>query len=123
MEALRRIWIQQFYRDQDSIHLREHKGLDRPVGTAATLSPYDLDARFRVKRSMGWTGYTVQISEASSDHLPHLITYVAIGPATEADVDTPDRVHQVLGRRACCPASTTPTAPTSPPRRSSKAHA
>ncbi|MFI6006917.1 transposase, partial [Streptomyces sp. NPDC051366] len=57
----------------------------------------------RVKRSMGWAGYTVQIGEASSDDLPHLITYVATGPATEADVDTTDRVHEVLDERGLLP--------------------
>lgn len=103
LEALRRIWLQQFYRDQDGIQRREAKGLGRPLGAAAIVSPYDPDARFRVKRSMGWAGYTVQISEASSDDLPHLITYVATGPATEADVDTTDRVHEVLDQRGLLP--------------------
>ncbi|MFE9174465.1 IS1182 family transposase [Streptomyces kebangsaanensis] len=103
VEALRRIWIQQFYRDQDGVHRRESKGSGRPPGAAAIVSPYDLDARFRVKRSMGWTGYSVQLSEASSDDLPHLITYVATAPATEADVDTTDRVHDALDKRGLLP--------------------
>jgi hypothetical protein len=68
------------------------------------ISPYDLDARYSIKRGVGWDGYKVQISESCDHELPHLITYVATVPATEPDIDSTARVHRRLAERGPAPA-------------------
>ncbi|GGM26164.1 hypothetical protein GCM10010129_83270 [Streptomyces fumigatiscleroticus] len=109
VEHLRRIWVQQFYRSPDGLRLRkENKGkakteAGRPPASTGLVSPYDPDARFRMKRATKWIGYTAQISESSNDDRPHLITYIATRPATEPDVDTTGRVHAVLKKRDLLP--------------------
>jgi transposase len=104
VEALRRIWVQQFYRAEGQLRWRDAKEHGRPPAALALASPYDTDARYRVKRSTGWTGYTAQLSESCDEDRPHLITYVGTGPATEDDVETTPRVHAALERRELLPA-------------------
>jgi hypothetical protein len=83
--------------------LRDKEIHGRPPGAIAITSPYDLDARYSVKRGAGWNGYKVQFSEGCDDERPHLITYVETVPATEADIDTTTRVHESLARRDLVP--------------------
>ncbi|MFI6663307.1 IS1182 family transposase [Streptomyces sp. NPDC050523] len=104
VQILRRIWIQQFYRAEGQARWRDAKEHGRPSAAALLASPYDPDARFRIKRTQGWTGYIAQLSESCDEDRPHLITYVATGPATEDDVDTTPRVHAALERRGLLPA-------------------
>ena len=104
VQALRQIWVQQYYRDDQGVYWRDHTAQGRAPSDTLITSPYDLDARYRVKRSTGWTGYTAQLSETCDEDRPHLITYVATGPATEADIDTTPRVHTALARRGLLPA-------------------
>ncbi|MFD1663689.1 IS1182 family transposase, partial [Streptomyces caeni] len=104
VQALRRIWIQQFYRAEGQLWWRDAKEHGRPPAALALVSPYDTDARYRVKRSQGWTGYTAQLSENCDEDRPHLITYVGTGPATEDDVETTPRVHDTLEQRGLLPA-------------------
>jgi transposase len=104
VESLRAIWVQQYYRDPAGLRWRTREVHGRPPGATAITSPYDLDARYSVKRGAGWNGYKVQICETCDDDLPHLITYVDTVPATEADIDTTPRVHESLARRALAPA-------------------
>jgi len=101
--SLRAIWVQQYYHDDSEIVLRDKEIHGRPPGAIAITSPYDLDARYSVKRGAGWNGYKVQISEGCDDDRPHLITYVDTVPATEADIDTTMRVHESLARRDLAP--------------------
>jgi transposase len=69
IEALRRVWIQQFYREvtggRQEVRRREKlpdvDGL--PPARAQLISPYDLDARYGVKRDHGWAGYKVHFTE------------------------------------------------------------
>lgn len=103
LQALRRIWVQQFHRAEGQVWWRDAKEDGRPPASLALTSPYDTDARYRVKRSTGWTGYVVQLGETCDDDRPHLITYVATGPATEDDVETTERAHTALQRRGLTP--------------------
>ena len=56
VQALRRIWIQQFYREvtdgRQEVRRREKlpEGDGLPPGRDCLISPYDLDARYSVKR-------------------------------------------------------------------------
>lgn len=104
LEMLRLIWIQQYYREADTVHWRDREVHGRPPGAVSITSPYDRDVRYSVKRGRGWDGYKAQISETCDDDRPHLITYVNTVPATEADIDTTDLVHQVLAAKGLTPA-------------------
>jgi transposase len=101
---LRLIWVQQYYRDEQGLFWRDRDVHGRPPGARSITSPYDRDARYSVKRGKGWNGYKVQICEACDDDLPHLITYVDTVSATEADIETTDRVHDALAAKDLTPA-------------------
>ena len=66
VQALRRIWIQQFCLEQGQggekvIWREDEHGL--PPGRARIISCYDLDARYADRRGTGWGGYKVHLSE------------------------------------------------------------
>ena len=69
VQALRRIWIQQFCREvsggRQEVRRREKlpEGDGLPPGRDQLISPYDLDARYSVKRDHGWGGYKVHFTE------------------------------------------------------------
>jgi transposase len=70
VQALRRIWVQQFYREitdgrQEVLRRREPlpEGDGLPPGRDRLIFPYDLDARYSVKRDHGWGGYKVHFTE------------------------------------------------------------
>ena len=69
VQALRRIWVQQFYRDVDNatgrqeVRRREQDDQGLPPGQHRLISPYDLQARYSTKRGHGWAGYKVHITE------------------------------------------------------------
>ncbi|MBO0817563.1 MAG: IS1182 family transposase [Actinobacteria bacterium] len=102
VEALRRVWVQQYYRETgaggEKVIWREAglAGQGLPPGRSRIVSPYDLDARYSEKRGKGWTGYKVHICETCSDAadddprtrlapVPNLITGVATTGAAVAD--------------------------------------
>ncbi|MEU9546713.1 transposase [Streptomyces mirabilis] len=58
VQVLRRAWIEQYHRDGEEVRWREAK--DLPPGRHRLSSPYDLDARYGVKRGSGWCGYKTQ---------------------------------------------------------------
>ena len=60
VEALRRIWVQQYYAPDDTGAVRWREDRDRPPGALRIASPHDLEARYGTKRSVTWTGYKVQ---------------------------------------------------------------
>src|SRR5690348_1634103 len=66
VQALRRIWIQQFYLEAgqggEKVTWRgDEHGL--PPGRALLVCPYDLDVRYAERRGTGWAGYKVHLSE------------------------------------------------------------
>ena len=125
VQALRRIWIQQFYREvtegRQEVRRREKlpEGDGLPPGRDRLISPYDLDARYSIKRETGWGGYKVHFTEtcdapqaqpgASPDtdpgrgDRPNLITAVATTEATVADAAMTTPVHQQLQERQLLP--------------------
>ena len=66
--ALRRAWDQQYHQDGREVRWRE--GKDLPPGGDRIASPYDLDARYGVKRGHGWTGYKAHLTEACEPDMP-----------------------------------------------------
>lgn len=131
VDALRRIWIQQFYRDVDittgrqEVRRREAApdGDGLPPGRDSIISPYDLDARYSVKRDHGWGGYKVHFTETCDaptpqpadsgpdtsrlpkrGEAPNLITNVATTTATVPDVAMTAPIHQQLADKGLLPA-------------------
>jgi len=118
VEALRRIWIQQFSRDVDpatgrsEVRRREAApdGDGLPPGHLRIISPYDLDARYSIKRDHGWGGYKVHFTEtcnapasepdtdpgrpSTRGEVPNLITNVVTTTATVPDVEMTAPIHQ-----------------------------
>ncbi|MGH3124223.1 MAG: transposase, partial [Streptosporangiaceae bacterium] len=97
VQALRRIWIQQYYRDGEKVIRREAGTHGLPPGRLALVSPYDLDARYPEKHGMGWLGYKGHLTETISDPadddpgtgrpaLPNLVTDVQTTHAAVPDV-------------------------------------
>ena len=75
VETLRRVWVQQFYREADCVRWRtEHEGIP-PAGTFIS-SPYDTEARYAKKHTTSWVGYKVHVTETCEDDAPHVITHV-----------------------------------------------
>ena len=122
VEALRRIWVQQFCREvtdgRQEVRRREKlpEGDGLPPGRDRLISPYDLDARYSVKRGHGWAGYKVHITETCDAPAgaspepdegrgdpPNLITAVATTEATVADAAMTTRVRQQLAGRGLLP--------------------
>lgn len=102
VEVLRRVWVQQFYSDDDQTRWR--KPGNTPPGERLLTSPYDPDARLSKKRDTTWVGYKVHLTETCDDDRPHLITHVETTLATTADNDSVAPIHAELARKACLPA-------------------
>ena len=83
--------------------MRWREGKDLPPGEQRLASPYDLDARYGLKRGHGWTGYKVHLTEACEPDLPHLVTNVETTDATTGDAEMTAVVHQRLGGRGLAP--------------------
>jgi hypothetical protein len=118
VEALRRIWVQQYYRVIDNtggekvIRRETEQGL--PPGRSKLVSPYDLHARYSEKRGTGWTGYKAHFTETCStaaEHdpdtgrptAPNLITHAATTAATVPDVAMTEPIHDSLDAKDLLP--------------------
>jgi len=101
VEVLRRVWIQQYYIENEQIQWREDKNL--PPHKLLIVSPDDIDARNRTKRDTNWTGYAVHLTETCSQSGPNLITHVETTPATVQDGSILDKLHQSLADKDLLP--------------------
>jgi transposase len=97
VQVLRRVWIQQYYRDGEKVIRREERAHGLPPGRDRLASPYDLQARYSEKHGMSWTGYKAHFTETVSDPaadepdtgrpgVPNLVTDVQTTHAAVADV-------------------------------------
>ena len=113
--ALRRIWVQQYYRRSDEhgqeVVRREASEHGLPPGRHALISPYDLEARYSQKRGTGWGGYKVHFSETCHEpgpdgarEGPNLLTTVATTQATVPDVAMTEPIHDMLDAGGLAPA-------------------
>ena len=113
VEALRRIWIQQFCLEpggarEKVIWRGDEQGL--PPGRARIISCYDLEARYADKRGTGWGGYKVHLSETCHQPGPdgrrpgpNLITNTETTPAPVTDAEMTEPVHDTLAARGLPP--------------------
>jgi transposase len=94
---LRRVWVQQYYRDAAGPRFRRADEL--PPTAQLIHSPYDTDARYGKKRSTGWVGYKVHLTETCEPDTPLLITDVQTTQAPVADGEVTPAVHAALQAR------------------------
>jgi Transposase DDE domain/Transposase domain (DUF772) len=127
VEVLRVVLVQNYLaiegrRGREVIIRREAEAEGLPPGRSRITSPYDLDARWGVKRDIFWNGYKVHVTEtcgttsSSSDSdgrgadageaaaPPHLITNVETTDATVPDNQMTAPVHSRLAGRGLLPA-------------------
>jgi len=94
VQTLRRVWLQQFYLDEEGVHQRDKDNI--PPAEQKILSPYDTEARYSRKRGTEWCGYKVHLSETCEEDQPLLITNVETTPSTTQDVSVTETIHQHL---------------------------
>lgn len=101
LEALRQIWLQQYYRCTvpGLEALRWRTGDEQPPAAVRITSPYDLEARYCSKRDTHWVGYKVHLTETCDPGQPDLITQIITTPATTPDcVMGPAIIHDLAAR-------------------------
>ncbi|MEX5713841.1 IS1182 family transposase [Parafrankia sp. FMc6] len=106
VDVLRITWIQQYHRTvgDGGTEVAWREDSDLPPGRLRLASPYDLAARYGVKRGSGWLGYKVHLTETCDDGTPNLITNVETTDATVTDQETTPVVHGHLAGRGLLPA-------------------
>lgn len=102
VEVLRRVWVIQYYQDEDD-HTHWRKSGNVPPGEGILTSPYDPDARLSKKRGSEWVGYKVHLTETWDEDSPNIITHVETTLATEADSNVVEPIHAELERKNCLP--------------------
>jgi len=87
VDALRQIWLQQYYRcTVPGLEVLRWRTTDeQPPAAVRITSPYDLDARYCSKRDTHWVGYKLHLTETCEPEQPDLITQVLTTPATTPD--------------------------------------
>lgn len=101
VEILRRVWIQQSYIQGEEISWRQADNI--PPSELSIRSPYDVEARFSVKRQTAWLGYKAHLTETCEEDRPNLITHVETTPATVQDEKMTDSIHQALACKDLLP--------------------
>jgi transposase len=101
VEVLRRIWVQQYYGPDDPPRWRRDG--DVPPSPRLIHSPYDLEARYSLKRGMAWIGYKVHMTETCDHDTPHVITHVETTLATTPDDKMLDTIHAALAEHTLLP--------------------
>ena len=121
VEVLRVVLLQNYITVEDEqgrevIKRREAEVEGLPPGRSRITSPYDLDARWGVKRDTFWNGYKVHVTEtcgtraaggdgdAEAPAPPHLITNVETTDATVPDNQMTEPIHARLAGRGLLPA-------------------
>jgi len=102
VEVLRRIWVQQYYREEGKVTWRsKNEGL--PPASQMIGSPDDVDARYAGKRNMYWMGYKCHYTETCATDQPRLITHVETTPATTHDSQVIENVQLDLQEQERAP--------------------
>jgi transposase len=102
VEVLRQVWEQYYEISDGQIRVLDPK--EMPEGARRIESPYEVEARYSTKRSMGWVGYKVHLTESCDDGLPHLITDVHTTAATATDVKQLAPIQHRLAASGLLPA-------------------
>jgi len=95
VETLRRVWTQNYYREDDRLLWRtDAQGI--PPASVFISSPYDQDAHYAKKNTTQWVGYKVHVTETCDEGLPPLITNVETTPGPAADGAVTPVIHAHL---------------------------
>jgi transposase len=104
VEVLRQVWVQQYYAPDAQGTTCWRSARDVPPPERWIQSPYDLDARYGLKRGRPWLGYKGHLTETCDADAPELITHVETTPATVQDDSVTDRIHAALAAQELLPA-------------------
>jgi len=102
VNILRQIWEQHYEVVDGQIRVLAPK--EMPEGARRIESPYEVEARYSTKRSLGWVGYKVHLTESCDEGLPHLITDVHTTAATATDVKQLAPIQDRLAASGVLPA-------------------
>ena len=102
VEILRQIWEHHYELIDREVRVLDPK--EMPEAARRIESPYEVEARYSTKRSMGWVGYKVHLTESCDEGLPHLITDVHTTAATATDVKQLTLIQQRLAANGMLPA-------------------
>jgi transposase len=101
VSTVRTIWAQQYAQGDDGPHLRPSEQLAPAAELLA--SPYDLDARFSIRREEAWIGFLAHLTETCDPELPALVVQVTTTPATTADKTMLPGIQDDLATRELLP--------------------
>jgi len=103
IQALQQVWAQQYDLSQPGpIRWRLTKEL--PPAAELIQSPYDLEARYAIKREdTAWIGYKLHLTETCDTDNPRLITHVHTTLATTPDEQALAPIHDALQARGLLP--------------------
>lgn len=104
VRVLRHVWMQQFYAVSLDQPIRWRDATDLPPSAQLICSPYDVEARFSIKRATHWTGYKVHLTETCEATRPNLITDVLTTVATTPDSVVLGDIQAALAERDLTPA-------------------
>ncbi|NJM08659.1 transposase [Candidatus Gracilibacteria bacterium] len=83
VEWLRTVWAQPFEMVDGHLQFLVRSG--GYEGEPRIQTPYDPEARYSQKRTTGWIGYKLQVTETDDAEHPHLITDIAVTPSVVDD--------------------------------------
>jgi transposase len=104
LETLRQVWLQQYHGPVAGGRVRWRTAEELPPAALLINSPYDLEARFSIKRQTAWLGYKTHLTESCDLARPHLTTHVATTPATTPDCHLLPVIHAALAQKGLLPA-------------------
>jgi transposase len=103
VETLRRVWLQNFFHDQDGNVKWRTSEIGIPPSSKFVGSPFDPEARYARKFTTSWVGYRVHITETCEEGLPNIITDVQTTPGPVADGDATPIIHEALKQKDLLP--------------------
>ena len=102
LQTLRQVWLQNYtWTTQGRLRWRTNE--ETPPAGQFISSPYDLDARYSIKRGTSWIGYKLHLTEQCDADLPLLITNVETTTAPTADDAVTSTIHEALQQRDLLP--------------------
>ncbi|WP_344448322.1 transposase [Acrocarpospora macrocephala] len=97
VQILRKSWIQQCYRQEGEVHVRQ--GKDLPSGRLRLASPYDPDARYGGSNADRLDRLRGPPDRDCNPDAAHVITHVATTDATVEDSQLTATIHDDLAAR------------------------
>lgn len=107
VQALRTAWARHFTLDPEpnggppSVRFKSNREVAK--AEEKIESPYDVDARYRSKHGLSWTGYMMHQSETCDEATVNLITHVHTTPADVHEAMCTDRIHTALSKKGLTP--------------------